>query len=133
MLEEQNEHCAKSSQKSVPEGANENDEAPIGLSPGSSQFSGDKGEENNAGFKVDDELIDQIWDQYDEDASGELDKEETRKFVTDMMGNMDGSGDFTEEAFEELFTEFDKDGDGTIAKPEMSAFINQLLGGPPSE
>jgi hypothetical protein len=43
--------------------------------------------------------IDQIWDTYDEDRSGALDKQETRKFVQDTIGSL-GSGDsFNNEAF----------------------------------
>ena len=50
-----------------------------------------------------DGLIDQIWEQYDVDLSGALDKEETRKFVTDTLGNLGSGGDFSDEAFDEVF------------------------------
>ena len=50
-----------------------------------------------------DGLIDQIWEQYDADGSGELDKEETRKFVSDTLGNLGGGGEFSDEAFDEVF------------------------------
>lgn len=30
-------------------------------------------------------MIDQIWDTYDEDGSGTLDKEETKRFVMDTL------------------------------------------------
>merc|ERR1712100_743692 len=33
-------------------------------------------------------VIDQIWETYDVDKSGELDKEETKKFVQDTLGNL---------------------------------------------
>ena len=37
-------------------------------------------------------VIEQIWDTYDADKSGDLDKEETWRFVKDTLGNL-GSGD----------------------------------------
>ena len=33
-------------------------------------------------------IIDEIWDQYDDDYSGDLDKEECRNFVRDALGNV---------------------------------------------
>ena len=65
---------------------------------------------------------------YDTDKGGTLDKEETKKFVQDTMGNL-GSGDrFDEEAFLVLFDEFDEDKSGTIDKVEMVQLIQKLLG-----
>ena len=34
------------------------------------------------------ELVDQMWDIYDVDNSGSLDKEETKRFVRDILGNL---------------------------------------------
>jgi len=39
-------------------------------------------------------VIDQIWDTYDVDRSGALDKEETKKFVQDTLGNLGTGKDF---------------------------------------
>ena len=36
-------------------------------------------------------VIDQIWETYDVDKSGALDKEETKKFVQDTLGNLGSS------------------------------------------
>ena len=55
-------------------------------------------------------VIDQIWDTYDVDRSGELDKDETKKFVKDTLGNLSGGDEFSDEAFDEVFSTFDKDG-----------------------
>ena len=74
-------------------------------------------------------VIDQIWDTYDVDKSGALDKEETKKFVQDTLGNLGGGDEFSDEAFDEVFATFDKDGSGTVEKNEMVVFIKQLLGG----
>ena len=74
-------------------------------------------------------VIDQIWDTYDVDKSGALDKEETKKFVQDTLGNLGSGDEFSQEAFDEVFATFDKDNSGTVEKPEMVTFIKQLLGG----
>ena len=74
-------------------------------------------------------VIDQIWDTYDVDKSGALDKEETKKFVQDTLGNLGSGDEFSDEAFDEVFSTFDKDNSGTVEKNEMVVFIKQLLGG----
>ena len=73
-------------------------------------------------------VIDQIWATYDVDESGALDKEETKKFVQDTLGNLGSGDEFSDEAFAEVFATFDKDGSGTVEKDEMIVFIKQLLG-----
>ena len=45
----------------------------------------------------------QIWDTYDVDKSGALDKEETKKFVQDTLGNLGSGDEFSQEAFDEVF------------------------------
>ena len=74
-------------------------------------------------------VIDQIWETYDVDKSGALDKEETKKFVQDTLGNLGSGDEFSDEAFDEVFSTFDKDNSGTVEKNEMVVFIKQLLGG----
>merc|ERR1712224_238284 len=67
-------------------------------------------------------VIDQIWDTYDVDKSGALDKQETKKFVQDTLGNLGSGDEFSDEAFDEVFATFDKDGSGTVEKSEMVVF-----------
>ena len=73
-------------------------------------------------------VIDQIWSTYDVDNSGALDRDETKKFVQDTLGNLGSGDDFSDEACGEVFATFDKDGSGTVEKDEMVVFIKQLLG-----
>ena len=68
-------------------------------------------------------VIDQIWETYDVDKSGALDKEETKKFVQDTLGNLGSGDEFSDDAFEEVFKTFDKDGSGTVEKGEIVTFI----------
>ena len=72
--------------------------------------------------------VDEIWTKYDQDNSGALDKEETKKFVQDTLSDMaDGAG-FNDDDFDQCFREFDQDGSGTIEKGEMVRFIKQVAG-----
>ncbi len=73
-------------------------------------------------------VIDQIWYTYDTDQSGALDKQETKKFVQDTLGNLGSGDEFSDDAFDEVFATFDKDNSGTVEKAEMVVFIKQLLG-----
>ena len=79
--------------------------------------------------------IDQIWEQYDEDNSGYLDREETRRFIISTIGEMDEADDdnddnrddgFTEEDFEQCFRKVDVDNSGAISKDEMLTFIKLI-------
>ena len=74
-------------------------------------------------------IIDQIWPLYDEDNSGNLDKDETRKFVKQYM---EASGfnmeDFDDDIFEEMFIEFDEDGSGQIEKDELYNLLAKFMG-----
>ena len=72
--------------------------------------------------------VDDIWDKYDKDMSGFLDKEETKAFVKDTMQEMSDNGEWKDEEFEKCFAEFDKDGSGTIEKAEMTLFIKKVAG-----
>ena len=74
-------------------------------------------------------VINQIWETYDIDKSGALDKEETKRFVQDTLGNLGSGDEFSQEAFDERFLTFDKDNSGTVDKEEMVTFIKTLMGG----
>ena len=75
-----------------------------------------------------DKCVDDIWDKYDTDRSGALDRDETRKFVQETLSEMKQGGEFTDEDFEACFSEFDKDKSGTIEKSEMAIFIKKVAG-----
>ncbi len=66
-----------------------------------------------------------IWDSYDNDGSGTLDKEEARKFVGQTLTDT-GTGSFSDAEFDECFNQFDKNGDGVISKGEMVQFIKSV-------
>ena len=72
--------------------------------------------------------VDDIWAEYDKDGSGQLDRDETKKFVQNTLSEMNDSGEFSEADFDACFKEFDKDGSGTIEKDEMAIFIKKVAG-----
>ena len=70
--------------------------------------------------------VDDIWAEYDKDNSGALDKEETKKFVQDTLGNLGSGDEFSDEAFDEVFATFDKDGSGTLTVNELIKAFKSL-------
>ena len=63
--------------------------------------------------------MDEIWGKYDDDNSGCLDIDETRRFVLDFLADMAGGAGFNSDEFDQCFHEFDTDGSGTIERDEM--------------
>jgi len=72
--------------------------------------------------------IEKIWNTYDKDNSGFLDKAETKAFVKDTLTVMGENGEFYEADFEPCFKELDLDGSGAISKYEMKIFIKKVTG-----
>ena len=72
-------------------------------------------------------VVDDIWAEFDNDSSGALDKEETKKFIK-KMPEFSGGEELSDEDFEAVFKEFVKDGNGTIEKDEMVYFIKKIAG-----
>ena len=62
-------------------------------------------------------LIDAMWDKYDIDLDGVLNKKEAKRFVRDIMDSVHTEFDGTE--FSKVFVEMDLDGNGMIDKAEM--------------
>ena len=75
-----------------------------------------------------DKCVNDIWDQFDRDKSGYLDKSEARAFIQNSLFELGEVGEFTEDDFQKCFQEFDKDGNGTISKDEMKTFIRIVAG-----
>lgn len=72
------------------------------------------------------QTVNQIWEVYDDDGNGVLDKEETRSFLQDYLKMMGGSveSEFDERKFEEIYAQLDADKSGEMDKDEM---INLLF------
>ena len=83
---------------------------------------------------VDDEtlkcIVDIIWEDYDADNSGEIDKAECKMFIKQCLQNFGSKKELTDGAFNEIFATYDTDGSGTIDKSEMTTVIRNILDGP---
>ena len=66
------------------------------------------------------QCIDEIWQEYDKDKNGYLDKEECKKFILSTVDEMKGTpmpqGELD---FDNCFDEIDTDDSGNISKAEM--------------
>ena len=70
-------------------------------------------------------IVEQIWETYDRNNSGKLDRDETKQFLLAVQSNMSDGREsaFSDDDFEECFSAFDRDGSGTVEKNEMVQFI----------
>ena len=79
------------------------------------------------------QVVENVWNKYDADGSGQLDRGEATAFVMDSLTQMNSDKqeqyEFRPEDFEVFFRELDKDGSGTIEKEEMFVFIQRVING----
>lgn len=76
-----------------------------------------------------DEIALNIFNKYDKDKSGYLDKSETLKMLDDILINQ-GRPKTTISQFNRFFADYDKNGDGVISRKEVTAFVKKFLGVP---
>ena len=69
-----------------------------------------------------DTYVNQIWEKFDTDCSGKLDRRETLRFINEFL-SQNGKYPATTSMFNKYFDDIDLNGDGTISKPEMASFI----------
>lgn len=72
-------------------------------------------------------IIQDVWNHYDKDKSGYLNRTEARKFLKKALADLQEGEKFTESKFTETFAEIDKNKSGTISQKEMRLFIRQLI------
>ena len=82
--------------------------------------------------KVIQSCVDDIWDEYDRDGNGTLDRDETKRFICTTLSEFTGQpvefDAFSQEDFDSAFDMFDRDNSGTIDKKEMVVFIRKVAG-----
>lgn len=69
-------------------------------------------------------VVDQIWETYDTDKNGALDKEEGKKFIQGTVGLLDE--EMSEEAYEMVFAGIDENTNALIEKSELVKYIKQM-------
>ena len=88
---------------------------------------------NNTIFNFKDmKKYDEIWNEFDQDGNGMLDKDEAFKFVRALSAKLNDNFRykkqiFTKKNFEDLFDKFDTDKNGYLDKTEMARFIPQTF------
>ena len=70
--------------------------------------------------------VEEIWQRFDVDNSGFLDREESEKMFRQILTEFGESIDFTDADFRVAFKEFDKNRNGRIARDEMKLFIIKM-------
>ena len=68
----------------------------------------------------------EIWQRFDRDNNGFLDKIESEKMFRQIMIELGETEDFTDGDFKTAFREFDKDRNGRISRDEMQLFIIKM-------
>ena len=72
--------------------------------------------------------VDNIWQEYDKDGNGVLDKTEMRSFVEATITQSGMNKTVTDEEFNQIFQQFDLDNSTTIEKDEMAVFVKRMAG-----
>ena len=72
--------------------------------------------------------VDEIWDKWDKDQNGTLDKAEMRAFVEATITQSGINKVVTDEEFNQIFEQFDIDQSQTIERDEMAVFVKRMAG-----
>lgn len=67
--------------------------------------------------------VEKIWEQFDKDNSGALDKPETKVFLKTVLADIPPPNHYDEAKFEDTFNAIDKSENGLIEKREMIEFL----------
>ena len=73
-------------------------------------------------------VIEELWDEFDDDGNGTLDIDETKAFVKTTLVEMGEKPDYTDQDFFECFKYFLPGGPQVITKLEMKIFIKKIAG-----
>jgi Ca2+-binding EF-hand superfamily protein len=71
-------------------------------------------------------MVNEIWVEFDQDDSGHLDKEETRRFLKRIFDMVGLKRNFDNDEFDDFFRSIDLTNDGKISKAEMKNFFNKM-------
>jgi len=80
---------------------------------------------------IDDEavknMLDDIWETYDLEKNGSLNKEETKKLCQDTFGVTESGEEITDELFDEMFLSIDKNKNGKVEREELFTYMKYFL------
>ena len=70
--------------------------------------------------------VDDIWNSYDRDNNGSIDKTEIRRFLDQTFQTAGVVVEYTDDDFDELYEKIDITEDGLVSKAEMRNFLKKL-------
>ena len=73
------------------------------------------------------DAVEKIWGQFDVDKSGQLDRVETKNFLSTVMENIPPPNHYDDSKFDETFDAMDKNRNGKVEKSEMVMFIKSIM------
>lgn len=77
-----------------------------------------------------DDIVQMIFEKYDTNMSGVLEKRETYKLLNDVLGKQ-GRTSASIEYFHKVFDHFDLNNDGVLSRGEMTRFVKKFFSPPP--
>lgn len=72
--------------------------------------------------------MEDIWDDYDSDKNGHLDRAEFKTYLNDTLDDVAGGSKLEDDEFNKIYDEFDVDQNGTISKDEMFEVVLHIFG-----
>jgi len=73
-------------------------------------------------------MMDEIWTQFDDDNSGDLDQEEAYKFMSSLVKNrVKANQSLDYEEFKKFFQKHDADGDGSLDRGEIETMLLGII------
>ena len=73
-------------------------------------------------------VVDEIWEMFDDDGNGTFDVDETTDFIKHTLTEMGESPEYSEIDFLQCFPSFTEHGKGYMTKLEMMIFIKKVAG-----
>lgn len=71
--------------------------------------------------------VDAVFDQYDKDKNGTLDKAEVSALINDALKHMKSNRSATNDEIEQLFNAVDSSKDGKVSKPELYEIFKKVV------
>lgn len=72
-------------------------------------------------------VIEALWDQFDSDQSGFLDKDEMLPLAQQALREIGYTEEIDQETCDQFFSDIDKDGNGKVDKGELLKFIQKFI------
>lgn len=103
----------------IPDGGDQDDDE-----SNATEMAGEGQEEDDSEWNT---IIDNLWNEYDKDNSGYLDKEEIIPLAQAALAQVGFSQQLDENLIGAFFAEIDSDGNGKVDREELRRFMKSLV------